>query len=77
MAGYQPDPARIKTKVMVEPEIKIKSDYTSNKSDKSLDDQILDLAERGNEMEAITLVRMRYGFSLTESKKFVENLLKK
>ncbi len=67
----------LKTKILVEPEIKIKNDYTSNKPDKSLDDQILDLAEHGNQMEAITLVRMRYGYSLTEAKEFVENLLKK
>jgi len=67
----------LKTKVTVESEIKIESDYTSNKSDKNLDDQILDLAERGKKMEAITLVRMKYGYSLTEAKEFVENLFKK
>ena len=60
----------LKHKIIVEPEIKIESDYTSNNSKNSVDDQILVLAERGNLMEAILLVRMKYGYSLTESKFF-------
>jgi len=28
-------------------------------------------------MEAISLVRIKYGYSLTEAKEFVENLLRK
>ena len=67
----------LKQKITVESEIKTKSYYTSGKPDKNVDDQVLDLAERGNQMEAISLVRIKYGYSLTEAKEFVENPLRK
>ncbi len=40
-----------------------------------LDDWILDLAARGKTMQAISLVQQKYGYSTTESKGFVEELL--
>ena len=67
----------LQEKIAIEPEIKIKSDCTSNQSGKNLDDRILDLAERGDAMEAIKLVRIKYGYSLSEAKEFVEKLSKK
>ncbi len=64
----------LQQKITIEPEIKIKSDYTSSRSSINLDDQILDLVERGSKLEAIKLVRIKYGYSLTEAKGFVEKL---
>jgi hypothetical protein len=67
----------LKDLISIEPEIKLTSDYTLGKSAQNVEDQILDQVERGNTMEAITLARMKYGFSLTEAKQFVENLRSK
>jgi hypothetical protein len=67
----------LQQKITVEPELKLKSDYTSSRSSKNLDDQILDLAERGRKIEAVKLVRIKYGYSLTEAREFVEKLIKK
>jgi hypothetical protein len=66
----------LKKLIVIEPEIKSTSDYTSGKAAKNVEDQILEHVEKGNKVEAISLVRMKYGFSLTEAKQFVENLLK-
>lgn len=40
----------------------------------AMENQILELAERGDRIGAMTLARMRYGCSLVEAKKFVEDL---
>lgn len=42
---------------------------------KLLDDRILDLAVRGLTIKAVVLARIRYNYSLTEAKKFVEELM--
>ncbi len=62
--------------IVVEPQIKSTSDYTSGKAALNIENQILEHVEKGNKVEAISLVRMKYGYSLTEAKQFVENLLK-
>jgi hypothetical protein len=61
-------------KVAIEPEIYIKTDYTDDAGGKDLDSRILDLIERGQKMEAVSMVRQKYGLSLTRSKVFVEEL---
>jgi ribosomal protein L7/L12 len=42
---------------------------------KDLDSQILDLAERGKKLDAISMVRQKYGYSLAQSKEIVEGLM--
>ncbi|PIQ97875.1 MAG: hypothetical protein COV67_01905 [Nitrospinae bacterium CG11_big_fil_rev_8_21_14_0_20_56_8] len=58
----------------VEAESKLETDHTTAQPGKDLEDQILDLVEKGNEMEAIALVRGVYGYSLVQAKQFVEEL---
>ena len=60
----------------IEPELSIKTDHTEKQERQDLDHQILDLAERGKIMEAISVVRHKYGFSLKRSKEFVAELRK-
>ncbi|GJL78180.1 MAG: hypothetical protein NPINA01_11690 [Nitrospinaceae bacterium] len=63
-------------KVHVEPELYLKTDHTLTPAENDMDSRILDLAERGKIMDAISMVRQQYGFSLTRSKEFVEELKK-
>lgn len=50
-------------------------DFRTSDADRSkLDEQILDATERGRTIEAIKLVRLRYGYSLSEAKRFVDGL---
>ena len=62
-------------KLNIEPELKITTDDWMDVQKEELGDKILDLAERGKIMEAVSLVRQKYGYSLTRSKEFVEELL--
>jgi hypothetical protein len=41
----------------------------------AIEDEILDLARKGQKIEAIRLARERYGYDLTRAKDFVEGLL--
>lgn len=41
----------------------------------ALDDFVLDLCERGDRMNAIKIVRERYGYGLTQAREFVDQLL--
>ena len=59
----------------IEPKLSLTTDTTE--SDRSSDDRILDLAHRGNIIEATTLVRQTHGYSQTRSREFVDELLKK
>ena len=60
----------------VKPELSLATDTTSSTENNRPDDVILDLAMRGKIFQAITLVRKTYGYSLTQSKQFVDDLLK-
>ena len=62
--------------IHIEPALKI--DYSDLKGlqGEEADDRILDLAQRGDLISAQRLVRLRYGKSMTESKKFVDELLR-
>ena len=66
----------LRGKLNIEPELYIKTDFTDDAVDKDLDSQILNLAERGKKMEAVSMVRQNYGFSLDRSKEFVEELMR-
>ncbi len=63
----------LETSIAIEPPIKLSRDFT--KPAENIEDQILDLAARGETFKAIALTRERYGYSLAESKAFVESLL--
>ena len=39
-----------------------------------LEDYLLELVESGDRMSAIKLVRVRYGYGLTEARRFVDEL---
>jgi len=78
-AGIKPGIKGILTilrgKVSVEPELTIKTDDTLTVEGKDLDSQILELAERGKKLDAISMVRQKYGYSLAQSKEIVEGLM--
>jgi hypothetical protein len=62
--------------VRIEPSKKEVLDFTKTAMDQAaMEDQILQLAERGNLLQATKLTRRTLGLSLTESKAFVEDLL--
>jgi hypothetical protein len=63
-------------KVAIEPELYIKTDHTEKVEGKNLDSRILDLTARGQKMEAVSMVRHKYGFSLDRSKEFIEELMR-
>ena len=44
---------------------------------KEVDDRILDLAERGKTIEAAAMAKIKYGYSLTDAIKFVDELMEK
>ena len=64
-------------KLRVEPECSVPGERWTHLKGKDLEDRILDLAERGKIFEAASLARQRYGYSLTESKIFVDELLRR
>ena len=39
-----------------------------------LEDYLLELVESGDRMSAVKLVRVRYGYGLTEARRFVDEL---
>ncbi|QPJ64838.1 MAG: hypothetical protein G3M78_05335 [Candidatus Nitrohelix vancouverensis] len=65
----------LEASVALEPVIKISSDFTQPAQ--NIEEQILDLAARGETFKAIALTRERYGYSVAEAKAFVESLLGK
>ena len=52
----------------------VRTKHWNDLEGEQLDDRILDLAEKGNIVEAIALAKLKYGYDLTEAKKFVEEL---
>ncbi len=50
-------------------------DFTKPISGADAEDQILELARRGEKLAAVVLARRTFGFSLTEAKGFVEDLI--
>jgi hypothetical protein len=59
----------------VEPTLKLRPQDWQSLQGQDLDDRILDLAQRGDTLGAVKLVRRKYGLALGESKQFVEDLL--
>ncbi len=67
-----------KLDIVIGPQQKEKIDLTVDKAEEKAksDDKIINLIERGNVMAAIRLTRQTYGLSLTDAKKFVDDLSK-
>jgi hypothetical protein len=59
----------------LESDIKIESDSTGDFKGKALDDMILDRVVKGDKIDAIALVKKHYGFSTTDSIKFIGELM--
>ena len=59
----------------VEPTLKLRPQDWQSLRGEDLDDRILDLAQRGETMAAVRMVRRKYGLALGESKQFVDDLL--
>ena len=59
----------------VEPDWKIRNAAWEELEGKELEDRILDLLERGDEIGALALVKTKYGYSTTEAKNFVDEML--
>lgn len=62
-------------KLRVEPEWKIGNANWEELEGHDLEDRILDLLDRGDEIGATTLIRRKYGYSTTEAKKFADELM--
>ncbi len=60
----------------VEPELSLNTDTTQSNGDATAENHILDLASRGDIVEATRLVRQTYGYTLTRSREYVDELLK-
>lgn len=59
----------------VQPQITEHNDFTIPQADKQkMEQQIIELAEQGRLLDASKLARERYGFSLAEASRFVEQL---
>jgi hypothetical protein len=61
--------------LQIEEEVKIKSDSSVKLQGKELDDMILDRIAKGEMMDARNLVRVHYGYSMTEAKHFIDELM--
>ncbi len=61
-------------RIPIEPIAQLSEDFTETTG--NMEDRILDLAARGNKLDAIALARKHYDYSLAEAKAFVESLLK-
>ena len=59
----------------VEPTLKLRPQDWQGLRGQDLDDRILDLAQRGDTLGAVKIVRRKYGLALGESKQFVDDLL--
>jgi len=59
------------------PEIHSRAKHWNELQAKEVDDRILDLAERGKTIEAVTMVRMKYDIGLAEAKIFVDELMER
>jgi hypothetical protein len=59
----------------VEEQIKIKTDSSGKLEGKALDDMILDRISKGDIMDANNLAKQHYGYSTTEAKKFIDDLM--
>jgi hypothetical protein len=59
----------------LEIDIHINSDSTGDLKGQVLEDMILDRVVKGDKMDAITLVKKHYGFSTTDSIKFIGELM--
>ncbi|RKZ43718.1 MAG: hypothetical protein DRQ58_12220 [Gammaproteobacteria bacterium] len=59
----------------LESDIKIESDSTGDFKGKVLDDMILDRVVKGDTMDAMALVKKHYGFSTTDAKNFIDELM--
>jgi hypothetical protein len=67
--------SRLGPSVPVERELDLTLDFTRPVSGLEAEDQILELARRGEKLAAVGLARRTFGFSLVEAKGFVEDLL--
>lgn len=56
-------------------EIKLETDSSGEFKGKELDEMILDRITKGDKLDAISLVQRHYGYSTTEAKIFVEDLI--
>jgi hypothetical protein len=62
--------------ITIRPDGRTDIDLSASTNDRQeQESRVLYLAERGQMMDAITLVQQLYGYSLTEARRFVEELL--
>jgi len=62
----------------IDDEIRIISDSTDNKlSGKALEDMILDRIAKADKFDAMALVKKHYGYSTTEAKQFIDEMMDK
>ena len=65
------------TKIAIGSELRLDRGRLHDLDEEKLDALILELAETGQTMAAVKLVRRRYGYGLTEAKQFVDELVGK
>ena len=61
-------------KVVEEPELKLRQAGWSTLSGPELEARILDLAGKGREIEAVSLIRQKYGYNITRAREFLSRL---
>ncbi len=66
---------KLATKIPVESSVKLKPGDLSRLDGQDLEDLILNLAQKGETIQAVKMVRLKYDKSLTEAKEFVDELL--